>query len=101
MAMGFPGGSVVKNLPSMQEMWVRSLGREDLLEKEMAVHSSILPMDRGAWCYSPWGCKRVRHDWATKEQQQKWQYTHMLSDSSLTASEIKINETPFLWGKNS
>ena len=34
-------------------MWVRSLGREDALEKEMATHSSISclenPMDRGAW----------------------------------------------------
>jgi len=41
--MGFPGGSVVKNLPSMQEMWDRSLGREDPLEKGMATHSSIVP----------------------------------------------------------
>ena len=32
----------VKNLPVMQEMWVRSLGWEDPLEKEMATHSSIL-----------------------------------------------------------
>ena len=32
----------VKNLPAMQETWVRSLGQEDLLEKEMATHSSIL-----------------------------------------------------------
>ena len=32
----------VKNLPSMQETWVCSLGREDLLEKGMAAHSSIL-----------------------------------------------------------
>ena len=51
--MGFPGGSAVKNLPAMQETWVRSLGREDLLEKGMATHSSILvwkiPMDREAW----------------------------------------------------
>ena len=31
-----------KNLPAMQEMWNQSLGREDLLEKEMATHSSIL-----------------------------------------------------------
>ena len=31
-----------KNLPAMQETWVRSLGWEDLLEKEMATHSSIL-----------------------------------------------------------
>ena len=38
-------GSVVKNLPAVketQERQVRSLGREDALEKEMAAHSSIL-----------------------------------------------------------
>ena len=39
---GFSGGSVVKNLPSMREMWVQSLGQEDPLEKKMATHSSIL-----------------------------------------------------------
>ena len=39
---GLPGGSVVKNLSAKQETWVRSLGREDPLEKEMATHSSIL-----------------------------------------------------------
>ena len=38
----FPGGSVVKNLPAMQETWVQSLGQEDSLEEEMATHSSIL-----------------------------------------------------------
>ena len=32
----------VKHLPTMRETWVQSLGREDLLEKEMALHSSIL-----------------------------------------------------------
>ena len=32
----------VKNLPAMQETWVRFLGQEDPLEKEMATHSSIL-----------------------------------------------------------
>ena len=32
----------VKRLPAMQETWVRSLGGEDPLEKEMATHSSIL-----------------------------------------------------------
>ena len=32
----------VKNLPAVQKTWVRSLGREDPLEKEMATHSSIL-----------------------------------------------------------
>ena len=33
---------LVKNLPAIQETWVRSLGREDPLEKEMATHSSNL-----------------------------------------------------------
>ena len=54
--MGFPGGSLVKNVSAMQESqetWVRSLGQEDPLEKGRATHSSILawriPMDRGAW----------------------------------------------------
>ena len=32
---------MVKNLPAMQETWLRSLGWEDPLEKEMATHSSI------------------------------------------------------------
>ena len=32
----------VKRLPTMQETWVQSLGLEDLLEKEMATHSSTL-----------------------------------------------------------
>ena len=43
--MGFPGGSVVKNLPAMQEPQetrVRSLGQEDPLEEGMATHSSVL-----------------------------------------------------------
>ena len=33
---------MVKNLPAMRETWVWSLGQEDLLEKRMATHSSIL-----------------------------------------------------------
>ena len=40
-SLGFPGGSVVKEPPVMQEMWVR-LGWEDPLEEGMATHSSIL-----------------------------------------------------------
>ena len=38
----FPGGSVVKNPPAMQEMQVRSLGGEDSLEEGMATHSGML-----------------------------------------------------------
>jgi len=51
--VGFPGVSLIKTLPVMQEIWVQSPGLEDPLEKKMATHSSILacknPMDRGAW----------------------------------------------------
>ena len=48
--MGFPGGSVVKNVPEMQETWVQSLGWEDPLGTEMATHSSILAWDsHGQW----------------------------------------------------
>ena len=39
--MDFPVAQKVKNLPAMQETWVRSLGQEDPLEKGMATHSSI------------------------------------------------------------
>ena len=71
---GFPGGSVVKNLPAVQETWVRSLGWEDPLEKEMATHSSILPW-RISWTeepggYSPWCCKRITRHLVTKQQEQ-------------------------------
>ena len=52
-ARDLPWWLTVKNLPAMQETWVRSLGREDPLEEGMATHSSILawsfPVDRGAW----------------------------------------------------
>ena len=44
---------MVKNLPTVCDTWVPSLGWEDPLEEGMATHSSILawriPMDRGAW----------------------------------------------------
>ena len=53
----------------MQETWVRSLGREDPLEKEMVTQSSILAW-RIPWTEEPgrlqsMGSQRVRQDWAT------------------------------------
>ena len=42
ITMGFPGGSVIKNPPVVQETWVQSLGQEDPWEKEMSIPSSIL-----------------------------------------------------------
>ena len=61
---------LVKNLPAMLETWVRSLGWEDLLEKEMATHSSILAW-KIPWTEEPGGLQsmrsqRVRHDSGTK-----------------------------------
>ena len=40
--LGFPGGSVIKNLPAKEKMWIPSLGQKDPLKKEMATHSSVL-----------------------------------------------------------
>jgi len=64
--MSFLSGSVVKNLPAIQEMQVQSLGLKNPLEEEMATHSNIL-----AWTI-PWTeepgrlqsieSQRVRHD---------------------------------------
>ena len=52
---------MVKNLPAVQETWVRSLGLEDPLKKEMATHSNILSCESYGWRnlagYSPWGLK--------------------------------------------
>ena len=55
---GFPGGSVGKNPPAMQEMWVWSLGRAHPLEKEMATHSSI-PDWKIPWSEEPGGLQSM------------------------------------------
>ena len=60
----------LKRLPAMQETWVRSLGRKDPLEKEMATHSSSLAW-RIPWMEKPGGLQstgsqRVRHNRASE-----------------------------------
>ena len=89
--MGFPGGSVVKNSPASVGDTGLILGSERSLEEGKGKNLFFKkrrespgeendnplqyfcqgnPMDRGAWWgYSPWGCKRVRHDLATKATQ--------------------------------
>ena len=57
---------MVKRLPTMRETWVQSLGQEDLLEKEMATHSSILAW-KMPWTEEPgslqsMGSQRVGHN---------------------------------------
>ena len=64
--MDSPGGSVVKNLPTMQETQVQFLGQEDPLEEGMGTHSSILAWEI-PWTEKPGGLpligmQRVRYD---------------------------------------
>ena len=59
----------VRNLPTVQDTWVQSVGQEDPLEKGMATHSSILAR-RIPWTEEPgrpksMGLQRVGHNWAT------------------------------------
>ena len=77
--MDFPGGSMVKNLPAMQEMWVRSLGWEDPLEKEMATVSCVLAWEilwteesGGLWSMGSQQKSRTRlSDWTATRKTQK------------------------------
>ena len=66
---------MVKNLPAMQETWVRSLDEEDPLEKEMVTHSSILAweipwIEEPNGLHSPWGHKESN----TTKQQRRQRY---------------------------
>ena len=77
---------MVKNPPTMQETWVRFLGWEDPLEKEMAIHSRTIAW-KIPWTEEPGrlpsvGSQRVGHYWATSlwlftfmHQRRKWQPT--------------------------
>ena len=63
---------MVKNPPAMQEMWVRSLGREDPLEQEVVIHSSILAWEI-SWTeeldgLQSMGLQRVGRDLVTEKQ---------------------------------
>ena len=69
---------MVKNPPTMQEIWVGSLGQEDPLEKGIATHCSILAWripwtEKLGWLQSMWS-QRVGHNWATNA---KTLHTHI------------------------
>ena len=57
---------MVKNLPTMQETWVRSLGQEDPQEDGMATHSSILAW-KIPWTLEPGGLQPIRLQRETTE----------------------------------
>ena len=76
----------------MQEMWVLSLGWEDLPEKDMATHSSILAWEI-PWIEEPGGLQsvgslRVGRGLATKEQQQYILEDMQFNDYDLNESEV-------------
>ena len=78
--MGFPGGSLVNNLPAKQEMWIGSLGGEDPLEEETATHSSMLVWEI-PWTEEPgelqsMGLQRVGHNLAM-EHRYIYKYTYI------------------------
>ena len=58
LTSGFPGGSVVNNLPAMQETWFQSLGQEDSLEEEMVPYFSNLSWEI-PWTEEPGGLQSM------------------------------------------
>ena len=79
--LGFLGGSVVKNLPAMKEtwrgrfpLWVRKILWKRKWQPTQVVLSGKSHGQRSLVGYGPQGCKRVRHDWVTKQHQQVVSY---------------------------
>jgi len=77
----------------MQEMQVQSLGQEDALKKGNDSLLQYSCLDNP----NPRGCKRVRHNWATKQQQQYYIYiyiyispSHLIPNTKIKANELKI-----------
>ena len=70
-----PGGTMAKSPPTVQELWVWSLGQKDPLEKEMATHSTISardnPMDRKPGRLQSMGSQRAGYNLVTKQQEQR------------------------------
>ena len=69
---------MVKHLPTMQETWVQSLGWEDILEKEMATHSSILA------CKIPWMEEPGRLQSMGHKEPDMTELLHMLKHESVS-----------------
>ena len=80
---------MVKNLPAMREPWVPSLGWENSLEKDMAIHSRTLarriPWREDLVGYSPWDCKESD----TPERLSTYTHTH-------THTHTRATEMPFV-----
>ena len=84
---GFPGGSLVKNLPVTQEMCVPSLGGEGLLEEGVATHSSILAWEI-PWTEEPSGLQSIGLQKELDMTEQAWVQTLALK-SNLTLNSCE------------
>ena len=89
---------MVKCLSTMRETWVRSLGWEDPLEKEMATHSSTIAW-KIPWTEEPgrlqsMGSQRVGHDWATSLS---LSYNHCPNIQENTISTCVFLLSSILW----
>ena len=97
----FPSGSVIKNSPEMQEMWVQSMGQEDPLEEGMATHSSILAWKipcteepGGLWSMRS---QRVGHEWSDWAAAACWVLFIYICSVYITFSNI-VPRTKYLGG---
>ena len=115
---GLPGGSAVKNPPATQETRVRSLGREDPLQKEMYSTPVFLPEksheQRSLADCSPWDHKELDMTWLLNHhhstgkpwdprREEQWRTPSSLghtakSNSGLSSGEKKVRSGPFLSG---
>ena len=85
--LGFPGDSVVRNTPAMQETWVQSMDQEDPLEKEMATHPSVL-----AW-EIPWTEESGGLQSMGSQRSQTWLWLNHNNTDSLP-SKRRVSSLP-------
>ena len=94
---GFPGGLVVKNPSSMQQIQVQSLDQEGPLEKELATQFSILAWEiqllEEPGELQSMGSQRVRHDLVTKQRTKQWQKWDRNNNKPLDGEviDVKLN----------
>ena len=82
----------LKHLPAMQETWIRSLGQEDSLEKEMATHSSILAW-RIPWTEEPGGLQSMGSQRDTTERFHFHLVIHVVYLSSVQFSRSVVSDS--------
>ena len=85
----------MKNLPTVQETWVRSLGQEDPLEKEMTTHSRILAWEM-LWTKEPrglqsMGSQQVRHSFITKHTYTQHQLENIPNNSKRVTENMTMS----------